>query len=685
MEFNKKIIGIVVLSMVLGVVLSKAVNVKKSIPPRVRSALSKIKHWTPPGPRNNKAVLELCYFEKKSDLKKVEKGKVKFEIFKKKTSQGKNSLKCVFPDGGGALSFYNSLPKNWEGYVSLNFDVYSQDDDVPLSLFIADHKNVSYGKRYNKEKIFLREGWNNVEIAIEDVRKKISIDKIRHLNLFLWKVSGEHILYFDNIRLQKQKVDKINNKGKIKISIYPKREKNKINPLLYGSNLCGKMESSYEIEDFVKNIGITCFRFPGGGSPGWNWQTGWADFSDKMKNMPLAKIDYLIDFCKTTNTKLIVQVNIESGTSEDAAAFVKYMNKEATFRVDYWELGNEPYGGWDKAYMSAKNYSKLIKEYSQSMKKVDPTIKIGAAWGGKYYDKDRWDKKIIEEAAEYIDFVSYHWYPNHINKSHKYKGRVHPTPEEVMANSEEIPRIIRRFNNLIKKYAPKRAGKIEMTFLEWDGAWDGPSSDPNPPYSQGIMQWSLANAIFYADCLGQFVENGVSVSAHYSFQECGFGLIRGWDANEGWGGKKWDQKTIRPKAFAIEMFSKYFGDIVVESEVDGSPYYNKDSDWWPDSYSGNVPYITCYSSKSKDKKKLSIVLINKHCEEDFDISISIDKSTKVKKSAKAWILTGTTIMAQNDGNPGRIKIKELEPIKVRNNFKYNLPEHSVVLLEIGLL
>ncbi|RKY39641.1 MAG: hypothetical protein DRP76_03170 [Candidatus Omnitrophota bacterium] len=399
-----------------------------------------------------------------------------------------------------------------------------------------------------------------------------------------------------------------------------------------------------------------------------------------MKNMPLSHIDYLIDFCKKTNTKLIMRVNIESGTPEDAAGLVEYMNEKVKFRVDYWELGNEPYGAWDKAYTTPKEYAQLIKRYAKTMKKIDPTIKIGAAWGGRYYDKIKWDQTIIKEAADYIDFVSYHWYPNHTNRTHKVNGRIHPTPQEIMANAMEIPNIIKRFNRIVGKYAPHRKGKIEFTFLEWDGAWDAPSSDPNPPYAKGIVQWSLANAIFYADSLGQFAANGVTVSTQYSFQECMFGLIRGWDPAEGWGGKPWDKKTIRPKAFAIKIFSEYFGDIFIESKVENSPTYYKSQDWWPSSYTGKVPYVTCYASKFKDKNKLGIILINKHSDKDFDLDIVI--KGKISGNADIWILTGPTLMSQNDGSPETVKIKKLPSIKITNRFKYTLPAHSIVAMEI---
>jgi alpha-L-arabinofuranosidase len=504
----------------------------------------------------------------------------------------------------------------------------------------------------------------------------VDVKKVIHPKMKL--VVAKIIKASKNFNIKKvAHVEKTTN-GPVEIRIYPYKEKRKISRLLYGSNLSPKMESDYYIWDIINTLGISCFRYPGGGSPGWHWETGMADFNPRIKNMPLGNVDYLVKFCKKTNTSLIMQVNVESGTPEEAAKLVAYLNKKADFRVEYWELGNEVYGDWDKGYCTPEKYINTIKEYSLAMKAVDPTIKIGANWGGRYYDKIKWDETVIKGVADYIDFVSFHWYPNHTNASHKYEGRAFPTPEEIMANAMAIPSIVKRVDSIIEKEAPHRKGKIEVTFLEWDGAWDAPASD-SPPYKSNVMQWSLVNAIFYADCLGLFAENGVTISTHYTFQECPFGLIRGFDVAE-YGGQKWDTETIRPKAFVIQLFSKHFGDTLIKSEVGNSPYYYKREDWWPSSYKGDVPYVTCYASKFSESNKLGVVLVNKHSEKNIDVNISIDKIGNGE--CDIWVLAGPDIMSQNDGSAGRVRVERMKTINISGKLKYTVPAHSIVAMEI---
>ena len=459
--------------------------------------------------------------------------------------------------------------------------------------------------------------------------------------------------------------------GSITIHVNPSAELKKISRLLYGSNLSPQMESEPDIIKFIQNTGISCFRFPGGGSPGYHWKSGKSDFSDRYTDTPLSDIDYAIEFSRRSNAETITQVNLESGTPKEAAEWVEYMNKKAGFRVNYWELGNEVFGDWDKAYMSADKYAKTIKEYATAMKKIDPDIKIGMNWKPAE-DGFMFNSEMLKKAGDQVDFISFHWYPNHINASHRYKGRIHPTTQEILANPLQIPIIVTN----MKKMAPN----AEVTFLEWDCGWDAPNSD-FPPYSQGILQWSLANALFHADALGQMALSGVTVSTQYLLQDINFGLIRGWDKEAGWGGQRWDGETIRPKAFAIELFAKHFGDILIDAKVENSPSYYKEADWWPDSYTGEVPYISCYASKFSNKNRLALVIINKHSDTDYRINIKTEL-LGLNPAAKLYLLNGSHILAENDGNPGMIGIKEYDVNNISNDFWYTAPAHSVSVFEI---
>ncbi len=453
-----------------------------------------------------------------------------------------------------------------------------------------------------------------------------------------------------------------------------------ISPLIYGSNLTAKTEFENDIAQFGNDIGLTIVRFPGS-ADGYRWQLGKFDFNQRFDNAPLAKIGNVIKFCGLMGSKLVLQVNIETGTPQEAAQWVQYMNmnKENTAPVTYWELGNEVYGNWEKVNMTGEEYVKVIQDYSKAMKEVDPTIKIGANLGGPNFSD--FDEAVIKFAADSIDFISYHWYPNHINKKHAFEDRVHPLPEEIMANSLAVSDLVKRVDKLLERYAPHRKGKIEVAFLEWDGSWDAPASDLKNDTQ--AMMWSLANAIFYADTLGQFALHGVTLANNYNFEEVMFGLIRGWDEDAGWGGSPWDRETIRPKALALKLMARHFGDSLIESELIGSPvFYYKGGYMRADSYQGEVPYVSAYASTFSDQKKIAILLVNKHAQKDFKVKVSLEGMIPTE-NGKAFVLNGPDISAQNDGNPRSVSIQRFEIQGIKKKFIYHVAAHSVNLMEIN--
>lgn len=580
-------------------------------------------------------------------------------------------------------------PRDWQQYDALNFTVSNPEaNDIGITLTIKSEKEYKL-KTYTRGFTIPAKRTIALSVAISEIAQKIDLDNIGLLSI-LANPPVSSTLSFGNFKLINQpegmtKTTAVAVKKEeqeiaphtLKLTLDPTRRLKAISPFIYGSNLPAKTEFEKDVAQFAKDSGITIFRFPGGGLEGYHWKSGTFEKTDRYQTAPLAKIDNVIEFAKLSGAKLLLEVNITPGTPEEAAQWVGYMNQQTDFRVDYWELGNEVYGNWDEAHMSAEEYAVLVNKFSAAMKAVDPTIKIGVDVGGMNYPD--FDATVIKNTADAIDFLSFHWYPNHVNHDHPMNNSVHPSPEEVMANAHAIPQIVARFNRIIEKYAPHRQGKIELTFLEWDGSWDAPPSDLR--YEAKAMIWSLANGIFHADALGQFALQGIPVACQYTFQEIMFGMIRGWDRNAGWGGDRWDGKTIRPKALAFQLFSRHFGDTLIEGNLEGSPTYDKAPDLWGDSYVGKVPYVTAYSSIFKNENKTAIVLVNKHPDQTFNVMLNFTNSTPTAEG-KAWLLTGPSLTAQNDGSPGQTDIKEFNVTGISNEFYIQVPAKSVLLLQI---
>jgi alpha-N-arabinofuranosidase len=121
------------------------------------------------------------------------------------------------------------------------------------------------------------------------------------------------------------------------------------------------------------------------GTPQWN-----------VRRTPeTANVDWLqeacdwLEYCNGPATSKWGKVRAENGHPEP-------------YNVKYWEIDNE-------IETSVEEYIANIKKFVPAMKKIDPTIKIIAcgSWRGNRLD---WDSRLINEAGDLFDYISFHQY-----------------------------------------------------------------------------------------------------------------------------------------------------------------------------------------------------------------------------------------------------------------------------------
>lgn len=193
-------------------VVTSARHIQKSSPPAStpspaaevpKAPKSALPAPAPKPPKKRAGVLTLASFEKDGELSLFEDSEGRLERTREQATQGRYALKVTFPDGGGSLSAWRTLPRNWSGYKRLQFDVCNPQSTVPFSLFIKDSKHTSYRQGYNQEQIRLGMGCHSIEIPLAEVARKINLRDVVQLRIFLWKVPGQHVLFFDNFRLSR--------------------------------------------------------------------------------------------------------------------------------------------------------------------------------------------------------------------------------------------------------------------------------------------------------------------------------------------------------------------------------------------------------------------------------------------------------------------------------------------------
>ena len=198
------------------------------------------------------------------------------------------------------------------------------------------------------------------------------------------------------------------------------------------------------LQSALREIRVQSLRFPGGeDSDGYLWsvppfsksiptlaRTGPAEwpandsrftFPDKKTLKDTLDFDEFMIIAKELGAEPVLVICYDSmykpandgGTApnrtqllETAAQWVRYANIVKGYGVKYWEIGNESYMDSNNGGITAAQYASDLREFSDAMKSVDPTIKIGA--NGLNMD---WWSTVLPSAAASIDFLSVHVYP----------------------------------------------------------------------------------------------------------------------------------------------------------------------------------------------------------------------------------------------------------------------------------
>ncbi len=497
-----------------------------------------------------------------------------------------------------------------------------------------------------------------------------------------------------------------------------------IPPSLFGTNIEWRWNANLlwqekqrrvdpDLLRLTRDLGVTLIRFPGGVySDFYHWKQGVGPMDRRPlvlhepgkddKSRPLFGTDEALGFAQAVGAELLITVNVGTGTAQEAADWVRYINAHGR-RVRYWEVGNEVYINDHTPIsradtMSPETYARKFLEFSAAMRAADPGISIGAIGGlnrGRYstVSYPDWDRIVLQRAGPAIDFFSVHdayaplIYQDGQDLRTVYRAML-AAPVAIRKNLDAVAAEIRA-------NAPSRADHIQLAVTEW-----GPAFQFDFRTSYADHSKTLGSALFAASALKTFLEQPQTTIANF------------WLLNDvsflGWIGSSnsrfppeplW---TPTPRYYAFQLFTKHFGARLVETQVQ-SPTFNSETAGLIDAIQ-NAPDLDVVSSLSADGRTLYLIAINKSFDSPVEASISLRGFSPSPKAA-AWVLNGSGIDANTGtrivavpglrlpapaqdpvnphflrGGPGEVTLSQSSVSCRGPRFSYVFPAHSVTSL-----
>ena len=175
--------------------------------------------------------------------------------------------------------------------------------------------------------------------------------------------------------------------------------------------------------------------------------------------------DEFLEFCREIDAEPQVALNLGSGTADEAAAWVRYINEHwQTHSGLLWELGNELWGNWNLGYPTKDQLAARTLEVSKAIHAVDPTARLIATGADPEVFKS-WNAIQLTNPPGTFNYLSTHFVVGTGEVQQK-----SPTADFVaqasLALPVELERRVRQEQQQINA-APGYDGKAHVAFTEW--------------------------------------------------------------------------------------------------------------------------------------------------------------------------------------------------------------------------
>lgn len=387
-----------------------------------------------------------------------------------------------------------------------------------------------------------------------------------------------------------------------------------------------------DVLSVIKEMEIPMIRYPGGNFvSGYHWEDGTGDKTKRPRRMELAwssietnevGLDEFQEWAKRADTDIMMAVNLGTRGPEEAGQVVEYCNAvtdtyyanmrrangfEEPFSIQTWCLGNEMDGPWQIGHKTATEYARTACEAAKIMKWIDPSIEL-VACGSSHQNMPtfgNWEETVLRECYDHIDYLS----------MHEYYGNPNDDLARYLACSMDMDDFIKKVGSICDKIKQEKKSEkdIYLSFDEWNIWFHSQEQDKKqerwqiaPPLLEDI--YTMEDALAVGCLLNTLINNSDRVKIACLAQLVNV-IAPIMTEN---GGGMWLQTIFYPFMYA----SRYGRGEALQTTVECQTYQAGDRK--------EIPYVDTSIVYSKEKKELTVFLVNRNLEEELCVSLELE-------------------------------------------------------------
>jgi len=424
-----------------------------------------------------------------------------------------------------------------------------------------------------------------------------------------------------------------------------------------------------DVKAALQEVGYTTIRYPGGNFvSGYRWLDGVGpkELRPRRREMAWNSIetnqfgtDEFMKFCRKIGAEPMLATNLGTAGIQEAADLVEYCNAPTgtqfadlraknghpePYNVQYWCLGNEMDGPWQIGHLEAREYGLKALRAAKVMRQQSPSIKLVACGSSntKMPTYPEWDRIVLEETYEQIDYLSLHYYAaNHDNN-----------PLDYLASAVQFEEHVDTLAGTLRYVKSKLRSKRQV-YLSWD-EWNVWYKDTTgngywqeaPHLSEEI--YNLEDALVVAQWLSVFLRRADVLKIACLAQIVN--TISPLHTTR-------DRLLKHTTHYPLVMFAQNARGNALEALVQ-SPTY-------PTSSYGEQPLLDVSSSYDPVNGKGAVFIVNRSQSEALETEISWQSKTPESIEA-IWQLGATDLKAVNTfENPYNIVTRPVPTVPIK--------------------
>ncbi len=423
----------------------------------------------------------------------------------------------------------------------------------------------------------------------------------------------------------------------------------------------------------VRDLHTPLIRFGGNFTSGYHWKDGIGPRDKRVSMLNLAwgipelntfGTDEFLHFCELVGARPQIALNLGSGTPEEAAAWVKYVNKEAPKSMrgpgQTWELGNELWGSWNTGWPTLAQLPARTAAFSSAIRGVDPTAKI-IATGQDPDVYTAWNAAQLANPPGTMDFLSSHF----VVTTDELRWKSATDEFRAMASFAMPAELERRFNDMTQQIASTaNRDRVKIAFTEW--LWGGHAGRPTPLFD------NFAGALTTASTFNMLLRSSDKVPISDMTGVIEFAGI--W--------KRRGQVYGTPASYVFRMYSETLADHVLPADVESGSYsVHNGVTRLPEI--AHVPFLDVTATASKDGRTVTLFVVNRSLNKDIATDISVP-GAKRNSNTDAVVFTSASLFNRNSEERPESLTPQNSSFTASERFRYSFPHSSVTRLTVTL-